>query len=216
MQVCSVDWYPYFERGNTKSFVDDLAFGRGVVPSRAAFTLRSIETQPFDGEICPHSTGILPTSNFIFLYSRDANLYVLGSATRVRLRASEWWLPFFCQKILQLFYNESSAVSLTPSCSCPFGSKAFSQRITRSMSTSRAHLSHGPWKPVCESHVPPSTCHSFRSTTIAFPTFPPARFLSWIFKSLRRLRFLHIAEYNRRFETVHWRSSNGTTALPTE
>lgn len=54
MQVCPVLWYPYFEREDTKSFVDDLAFGRGVVPSRAAFILRSIETQPFDGEIWPH------------------------------------------------------------------------------------------------------------------------------------------------------------------
>lgn len=31
-----------------KLFVDDLALGRGVVLSRAASTLRSIETQPFD------------------------------------------------------------------------------------------------------------------------------------------------------------------------
>lgn len=69
MQVGPVAWYPYFERGNTKSFVDDLAFGRGVVPSRAAFILRSIETQPFDGEICPlwraffvRRKGILPSA----------------------------------------------------------------------------------------------------------------------------------------------------------
>ena len=34
-------------RGGTKSFVDDLAFGRGVVLSRAATSLRSIETQPW-------------------------------------------------------------------------------------------------------------------------------------------------------------------------
>lgn len=31
-----------------KLFVDDLALGRGVVLSRAATTLRSIETKPFD------------------------------------------------------------------------------------------------------------------------------------------------------------------------
>lgn len=31
-----------------KSSVDDLALGRGVVLSRAATTLRSIETKPFD------------------------------------------------------------------------------------------------------------------------------------------------------------------------
>ena len=33
-------------RGGDKSFVDDLALGRGVVISRAATSLRSVETQP--------------------------------------------------------------------------------------------------------------------------------------------------------------------------
>ena len=33
---------------DVKSFVDDLSLGQGVVLSRAASTLRSIETQPFD------------------------------------------------------------------------------------------------------------------------------------------------------------------------
>ncbi len=36
------------QRSGVKSFVDDLALGRGVVLSRAATTLRSIETKPFD------------------------------------------------------------------------------------------------------------------------------------------------------------------------
>ena len=36
------------QRGGAKSSVDDLAFGRGVVLSRAATTLRSIETPPLD------------------------------------------------------------------------------------------------------------------------------------------------------------------------
>ena len=57
-----VVWYSHFERENTKSSVDDLAFGRGVVPSRAAFILRSIETHPIDGEICLPLTDIFPTS----------------------------------------------------------------------------------------------------------------------------------------------------------
>jgi hypothetical protein len=35
---------------DVKSFVDDLSLGQGVVLSRAASTLRSIETQPFDRE----------------------------------------------------------------------------------------------------------------------------------------------------------------------
>ena len=34
-------------RGGAKSFVDDLVLGRGVVLSRAATSLRSIETQPW-------------------------------------------------------------------------------------------------------------------------------------------------------------------------
>ena len=36
-------------RGGVKSFVDDLAFGLGAVRSRAATTLRSVETQPASG-----------------------------------------------------------------------------------------------------------------------------------------------------------------------
>ena len=38
--------HPFRERRGTKSSVDDLGTGRGVVISRAAFLLRSIETQP--------------------------------------------------------------------------------------------------------------------------------------------------------------------------
>ena len=41
-----------------KSFVDDLGLSRGVVLSRAAASLRSIETKPFDWEICPLQTDI--------------------------------------------------------------------------------------------------------------------------------------------------------------
>ena len=36
----------------SSSSVDDLCTGRGVVLGRAATTLRSIETQPFDWMIC--------------------------------------------------------------------------------------------------------------------------------------------------------------------
>ena len=43
--------HPMQSRG-AKSFVDDLVFCRGVVLSRAAASLRSIETKPFDWEIC--------------------------------------------------------------------------------------------------------------------------------------------------------------------
>ena len=40
-------------RRGAKSFADDLVLGRGVVIGRAAATLRSVETHPFDQEICP-------------------------------------------------------------------------------------------------------------------------------------------------------------------
>ena len=39
--------YSPHRRGGAKSFVDDLVLGRGVVLSRAATSLRSIETQPW-------------------------------------------------------------------------------------------------------------------------------------------------------------------------
>jgi hypothetical protein len=37
------------QSGSAKSFADDLGTSRGVVPSRAATTLRSIETKPLTG-----------------------------------------------------------------------------------------------------------------------------------------------------------------------
>ena len=50
--VCLSDIHPMQCRG-AKSFVDDLGLSRGVVLSRAATLLRSIETKPFDSKICP-------------------------------------------------------------------------------------------------------------------------------------------------------------------
>ena len=49
---CRSDIHPMQCRG-AKSFVDDLGLSRGVVLSRAATLLRSIETKPFDSKICP-------------------------------------------------------------------------------------------------------------------------------------------------------------------
>lgn len=40
-----------------KSFADDLGVSRGVVLSRAATILRSIETKPCDWKICPPQKG---------------------------------------------------------------------------------------------------------------------------------------------------------------
>ena len=53
--VCRNDINPVRCRG-AKSFVDDLAHCRGVVLGRAAAILRSIETKPYDWEICPLQT----------------------------------------------------------------------------------------------------------------------------------------------------------------
>ena len=57
--VCRSDTHPMQCRG-AKSFVDDLGLSRGVVLSRAAALLRSIETKPFDSEICPLWTDASP------------------------------------------------------------------------------------------------------------------------------------------------------------
>ena len=54
--MCRSDTYPVQCRG-AKSFVDDLGLSRGVVLSRAAASLRSIETKPFDSGICPLLDG---------------------------------------------------------------------------------------------------------------------------------------------------------------
>ena len=54
--MCRNDTHPVQCRG-AKSFVDDLGLSRGVVLSRAAASLRSIETKPFDSGICPLLDG---------------------------------------------------------------------------------------------------------------------------------------------------------------
>ena len=56
-------------RRGAKSFVDDLGLSRGVVLSRAAASLRSIETKPFDSEICPLWMGTSPFPFFFFTSS---------------------------------------------------------------------------------------------------------------------------------------------------
>ena len=50
--VCRSDIHP-MQCGGAKSFVDDLGLSRGVVLGRAAASLRSFETKPFDWQICP-------------------------------------------------------------------------------------------------------------------------------------------------------------------
>ena len=51
--ACRSDNHPMRQCGGAKSFVDDLGLSRGVVLSRAAASLRSVETKPFDWQICP-------------------------------------------------------------------------------------------------------------------------------------------------------------------
>ena len=53
--------------GGAGSFADDLGLGRGVVLSRAAASLRSIETKPLDWQICPLLGWTHLPSRFIFL-----------------------------------------------------------------------------------------------------------------------------------------------------
>ena len=52
--------------GGAESSVDDLGLSRGVVLSRAAASLRSVETKPYDWQICPLWTGT--SAACIFLY----------------------------------------------------------------------------------------------------------------------------------------------------
>ena len=80
-------------RGGAKSFVDDLVLGRGVVLSRAATSLRSIETQPWtrrfvcflDRQIIPgSSSSLLLLLRFLFLPSFLPS-FAGGSATLLLL-----------------------------------------------------------------------------------------------------------------------------------
>ena len=71
-------------RGGAKSFVDDLGWSRGVVLSRAATLLRSIETQPYDSKICSLSdehtslSVVKPILFFFILFSPHTGGLELG------------------------------------------------------------------------------------------------------------------------------------------
>ncbi len=66
-----------------KSFVDDLGLSRGVVLGRAAASLRSIETKPFDWQICPPRWTHLPT--FLFPSERVWSILHVDSWRRALL-----------------------------------------------------------------------------------------------------------------------------------
>ena len=72
------------QRRGAKSFVDDLVLSRGVVLSRAATTLRSIETKPFDWKICPLWTGN------IFLLSCRSLSFKRNDSSELRWIQSEF------------------------------------------------------------------------------------------------------------------------------
>ena len=73
-------------RGGAKSFVDDLGWSRGVVLSRAATLLRSIETQPYDSKICSlldeHTS--LSVVGYI-LHTRTKHFYLTSSLSLITL-----------------------------------------------------------------------------------------------------------------------------------
>ena len=52
LKCTCVSWTSISQSGGPKLSIDDLCTGRGVILRRAATTLRSIETQPFDWMIC--------------------------------------------------------------------------------------------------------------------------------------------------------------------
>ena len=79
--------YSPHRRGGAKSFVDDLVLGRGVVLSRAATTLRSIETQPFDRQICPRKTDAHLTTHLLLTRSLCFDKTQIGQRKRIELLA---------------------------------------------------------------------------------------------------------------------------------
>ena len=87
------DTHPMQRRG-AKSFVDDLVLSRGVVLSRAAASLRSIETKPFDWQICPPRTDTSPrkarTLSWVEVQGALSLSLVAGSLPRALGRTGSW------------------------------------------------------------------------------------------------------------------------------
>lgn len=111
---CRSDIHPMRCRG-AKSFVDDLVLSRGVVLSRAATLLRSIETKPFDSKICPLWTD---ASSWLLVSLRIVGGTLLGaiflfvllrSGGRVRVHSST--------KRFQILFRAPSPPA-APFCGC--------------------------------------------------------------------------------------------------
>ena len=91
------------QRRGAKSFVDDLVLSRGVVLSRAAASLRSIETKPFDWLICP-----LKTDTSANTQSRKAGLFsFLGAHGSLHIcgHPSLGWPLIFFEIFLRKFFT---------------------------------------------------------------------------------------------------------------
>ena len=102
-----------------KSFVDDLDLSRGVVLSRAVALLRSIETKPFDSQICPHFwTDILRASQGRFDPSYNSLVWFVWVVSRsVFPMLMVVCVPSVCQlTLLLLGWNVSCLSRLTLSC----------------------------------------------------------------------------------------------------
>ena len=104
-----LDIHP-MRRGGVKSFVDDLVLGRGVVISRAATSLRSVETQPLTRRFVRSQTNNISSQlvNGLWAFSsaRAHALSTLISHARLRLR-----FPFPKAKAL-LSPSFSDAISM--------------------------------------------------------------------------------------------------------
>ena len=82
-----LDIHP-MRRGGVKSFVDDLVLGRGVVPSRAATSLRSVETQPLTRRFVRSQTNNISSQLVNGLWAFSSACIANSLISHARL-----WLP---------------------------------------------------------------------------------------------------------------------------
>ena len=100
-------------RGGAKSFVDDLVLGRGVVLSRAATSLRSIETQPWTRRfVCFLDRQIIPGSQRQALPPLSLSLCL----SRARARGEEGGGSAVLLLLLVLLLRLKGETCLPPPC----------------------------------------------------------------------------------------------------
>ena len=102
INVCVPIPYAFAQCEGVKSFVDDLSLGQGVVLSRAASTLRSIETQPFDRGFVRIRRAIsfrfYLFIHFVFSGVSSSKFFFKSQVTFFK----DFFLPRFFSKILQV------------------------------------------------------------------------------------------------------------------